>query len=351
VAATLSGSGLLRGRKCPPAYALAAVLEASSREAEVGMEVHRVLAAVARRDAAAVATEIAALTPEGRAFAERIEHAAVPEGEPEVAYAFDARTGRVRRLRVQGRDYPVEPGEIPGTADLVVPARGDEPLMVIDWKTARWDFDPALHYEQLEFYALCAAREAGALRVRCRIGVVAEGGAIGWHTWELGFDELAAVAARVRNTHARVEAARAERAAHERANAAPWTPDVRGGEHCRYCPALLHCPGKRAAIGAVLGMTPEALTAETAGRAHAIAKDAERVGERVREAVGQLVDAFGELPTGDGRVVRRDGKRALRLFPAHDDRAPTAPPPRVWARDAGRHAAARAADDDGEVAT
>jgi hypothetical protein len=193
--------------------------------------------------------------------------------------------------------------------------RAGPPLEVIDWKFSRWAFDLEQYRPQLEFYALAGARLVGAIHAECRIGVVTEDGAIGWHEWSLDWEDLNRIAQDVRRGWERVRDARAARAAHEQANAAPWAPDVTEGPHCQYCDAALSCPAKRAAVGAVLGMDPGTLTPELAGAAWAKAKAAEEMIGRLKGFVRAMAED-GELPTGDGRAVRVDSRGALRVVRA-----------------------------------
>jgi hypothetical protein len=285
-----------------------------SVDARRGRAVHAYLEALGRGVpvAAALAAVPAAVLPWCRA----LDPAQVPQGDVEVAFAYDVATGQARRLDTAARRYSVTATEIPGTTDLVT--WDSTAPKALDWKTARWDFDAQSARPQVDFYALCAARIMGADAAECAIGVIAEDGAIGWYRWELDWEDLAQIAERVRRTWERVQAARAERAAHEVTARAPWTPDVREGTHCRYCPAFLACPAKRAAVGALLGADVAQLDGVAAGAALRAGREVERLIEKVRSVVGDLVGRDGEVPAGEGYVIRRDGRGALRVLRARE---------------------------------
>lgn len=310
--ASLSGSSLVRAIPCPPSHALPAARQPSTADAKRGIGGHGFFEAIAdgtpREDALARVAD-----PETRAVCAKIDVRQVPRGGvTELAIAYDVASGRARRLPVTGRKYgALPPTEIPGTMDLAIPDSLE--AVVVDWKFARWAFDLETYVPQLDFYSLAWARICGAEGARWRVGVVTDDGAIGWHERRLDWEALAGVAARTRRTHERVMLARAERAAHERVNVAQWQPDVTEGMHCAYCDAIAACPSKRAAVGAVMGLDPVTLSPEDAGRAWARAKDAEAVIERLKGAVRAGVETLGPLPTGDGRIVRLDGKGALRF--------------------------------------
>lgn len=303
--ATLSGSGIARAIACPAAYALPAVGSVASTDAARGSEVHAFLERIVDGESADVALEQVS-DPAARALCRLIDLRHVPVGaESEVAFAYDPATGRARRTKTeQHREYAVGEHEIPGTCDVV---HGD---LVLDWKTSRWDFDVESARPQLEFYALCLARSAGLATVRYRIAVISDDGAVGGPPEvTLDWEDLARIAARVRRAWERVQAARA---------AADVTPDVAEGPHCRWCPAAVHCPAKRAAVAAVLGGDPSTLTPADVGRALVVARDAIAAAERVKEVAKGLLEHLGldELPAGNGQAVRRDGRGALRIVRA-----------------------------------
>lgn len=310
MAAKLTGSSLERARHCPASHALSAVRQDSAAAAR-GRGVHGYLELVA--SGADPGEALAGVADEARAVCEKIDPAQVPHGEAEVAFAYHVRKGTARRTGAKGRAYGDEPGEVPGTVDLVM--RDDTGrVVVVDWKTTRHTFDHQAARLQLEFYALCAAREAGDDRAGCAIAVITDDGAIAWDRWALDEEDLARVAALVRRVWEWVQQARAARAEHERTSAAPWVPDVSRGAWCTYCPAQIYCPAFRAILSLaapeLLDEVSEAAAAAAFERAQAFG-----VAEReIRGAVAAYHDAHGPITLPDGRFVGRDGRGSLRVL-------------------------------------
>jgi len=304
VSAHLSGSGLGRASACAPAYALPAVRR-DSVDAERGRVVHAHLAAIAEGMRPEVALEL--VPADYRKLCAAIPVADVPRGRAEVALAYDVRTGRVRELTAVDRAYDVLEHEVPGTVDLVCD-RGELPPLVIDWKTGH-AVDPEEHRAQLEFYGLCVARLHGADEVDVHLGAVGDDGAIVWTRWHLDLDTLVRVARDVRDAWQAVQLAKMDRREHEAESRAPWVPDVNVGPHCKYCPAWDHCPAKRASLLTVL----KEETLDDVGKAYAVAKDAEQWIEHIRTAAREAVDMRGALPTGDGRIIKKDSRGSLRF--------------------------------------
>lgn len=311
MAAKLTGSSLERARHCPASHALSAVRQDSAAAAR-GRGVHGYLELIA--SGADPSDALAGLADEARSVCEKIDPAQVPRGEPEVAFAYHVRKGTARRTAAKSRAYDGDDlAEVHGTVDLVL--RDDTGrLVVIDWKTTRHTFDVEAARIQLEFYALCAAREAGEERAGCAIAVITDDGAVAWHRWALDEEDLARVAALVRRVWQGVQDARAARAQHERTSAAPWVPDTARGTWCTYCPAQIYCPAFRAVLSLAAGDVPaevsEAIAAEAFVRAQVLATAA----REMRAAVGLYHDTHGPLGLGDGRFVGRDGRGSLRVL-------------------------------------
>jgi hypothetical protein len=278
----------------------------------LGSAVHGYLEALNRgtdRDAAlAVIPDAAA-----RELCAGVDPTQVPIGVPEVPYVYDVRTGAARRLTATTgghRGYgDLSDTAIPGTIDLLVEGRapcGDDPgtrWTVIDWSTDH-DLDLDHKRAQVEVYMLAVARAHKLPHIDGAIGTFRLGGALSWHRWSLDGMGLADVAARLRAAHDAAVAARHQRAQHEREHAAPWTPDVTRGGHCRDCRAMLHCPATQAMVRAV--GVPDA----SIGTAYTVAQTAERWGKEVRDHARQVVDANGFVPLPDGkRLVKRTDKR------------------------------------------
>lgn len=307
--AKLTGSALDRALHCGAAFALPAVSRDSS-DATRGRKVHAYLELLVKgtpRDEA-----LATVPDDVRALCEGIDASQVCAGEAEVSYAYNPKTGRARRTDTPGRSYGDEPDEIPGTMDRVHRDESGRPV-VTDWKNTAYSVDLEAARMQVEFYALCAARECGHPSAGCAIAVVTDDGAIAWYRWHLDEDDLANVAARVRRAHDKVQAARAAKAEHERATGLPWVPDVSRGPWCRYCPAQVYCPAVRAAVS-LGGAMPEQVTPEIAAAAFLRAQDLSQAEKELRAVVGLYHDDHGPIPLEDGRVVRRDGRGSLRVL-------------------------------------
>ena len=307
--ATLSASGLARAHNCPAAFALPVVREESSNDAKRGTLVHTFLELVSSGVAPkAAATQIA--DPEARELCERLDLRSVPtDGEAEVRLAYHTRTGIGRRLPGEGhRDYAaLEPEEIAGTADLV--CWNEDPVRVVDWKTARYDHDVEQSRPQLELYALAVARLAGLSLVRWAVGVISDEGTIGWFSADLNEDALANVAARARETWERVQFERAERA---RLGAA-YEPDVSLGWWCKWCSAYRACPALRREVQTVTGRFVAEVKDHDFGDAYVNALLVEKATDAVRKSTKRVVQHRGLLPTGDGREISCDSRGALRV--------------------------------------
>lgn len=305
MSARLTGSGIGRAAVCPPAYSQPAVYSPQSKEAAEGHGTHEFLRAIARGDDRDHA--LAAVTGDARKTCEGIDVSKIPLGYPEMPLAYDVVTGRAREIEVKShRDYSeATDTEIPGTCDLYVPATDASPARVIDWKTIRWDEpDPGLYRPQLEFYALCLARTFGLSEIVCEVKTISEDGAVGTAAeWTLDTLDLVAVARRVRYTWDQVQ----------RALKREGIPDVTEGAHCRYCPAWVSCPAKRASVGALLEMDLGMTTEINVADAYLRAKDAEDIVEKAKVLTKEMVRMRGPIKASDGRVVRLTSNNALRV--------------------------------------
>ena len=306
--ATLSASGLPRAHKCPASFALPVVREESSADAQRGTLVHEFMERVVRgENPAEIVSRIG--DSEARALCEKLDLRAVPRGEPEVRLAYHTRTGVGRRLEGEGhRDYALlAHEEIAGTADLV--CWEATPLRVVDWKTARWDHDVEQSRAQLELYALACARIANVDRAQWSVGVISDSGAIGWHSVVLSADDLAAIAARARETWESVERERADRSRLLDA----YEPDVSLGWWCRWCSAFRACPALRREVQIVAGRFVAEVKDNDLGDAYATSKLLEKAVEAVKNTTKRALERTNALPTGDGREVIIDGRGALRM--------------------------------------
>jgi hypothetical protein len=294
---------------CTPSFALPAVSRVASSTGELsrGRQVHAYLESVMRGKDPVEA--LASIPDAHRDWCAGIDLAQLPHGEPEVAYAWDVRTGLARRLEGTHRDYSdASEWEICGTADLVVPgdhANGNVPT-VVDWKSAVWDLDLDASRFQLSFYALCVASLMGATEVRCGIGEIDRDGGVYWHRFDLDVDALNDLSETIRGIHSRVRAVRRKYESLPAADRPYWTPDVTMGAHCARCPSWRYCPAMRAAVAMQFGQEHvTALDAQDVARAWARAKEAERGVDVLRPAVEQALSDVGDIDVGDGRILRR----------------------------------------------
>jgi hypothetical protein len=255
------------------------------------------------------------LGAEARELCAKIKEQDVPRGSAEIAYAYNVVNGRVLLLdEVRGRSYPELGDEwVAGTVDVVHQDRRG--LWVGDWKLSGYGFDAELHRPQLEVYALMVARVQQVDRVRCWVGGVdRDRGTLAFHRWAIDPWDLERVALDLRQTRDRVVELRAQRAAHERESVGAWTPDVRMGGHCTWCPAFARCPGVRGVCWLFSADEPPTVTEQALADTFLGARVADAAQQLVRETVGRWIDAHGPAQTQDGRYVRRSASGALTVL-------------------------------------
>jgi hypothetical protein len=263
VARDLTASGLDLAELCPGPFVLDGV-ETSDAASAAGTGVHRQIAGWVN-DPRGAQEDLIPPGPAGHACSWLLTRdVPVPyQGyRAEVAYALDPATGEVWSLGGGGaRDYSVAPaGWICGTADLI--ATGPDEVLDIDWKAgagAAFNHGPPGESLQLLFGAYCAAAlvegdfrntapppTQWTVRGRVAYAYVSDDGV---DLREAVIEPAAwpAVLERLRGVARRVEEARA---AHARG-----ALQVRAGEHCGRCPALLACPATRYAV-ALLSIPP-----------------------------------------------------------------------------------------------
>ena len=312
----ITGSALDRIYACPVSETLPHVDEVNEDQAR-GTAVHDFLYNVSRmgRDAA-----LDAVPDEWREVCASIDLDRLPACDPdswagEVAMAYDTLTDTAREIgRGIGRDYgETLPTEIPGSVDVV--GLTDDCAVVVDYK-GRWSAaPPARVNKQVRFYALCACRIWNKPSARvgiCRVGD--DGSAVwDWATFD-GF-ELDEIANEVCGTQDEVAAAREGRR------------KAVIGPHCRYCPALAHCPaqnrlalalGAGDALSVAIDAPNEAdvteaivgsLTPENAAQAWHRLKAAKRIVDQVDAAL-RAYAGFQPLDLGNGKTLAaRPGKR------------------------------------------
>jgi len=340
--AFLSASGLQRAEVCAWAYAIDQAAEPEvvttldaegepvtddtadeSVDAARGTAIHayleRVMGGTPRAAALALVPLDVAETCEG------IRLDALPKGRPEVAYVLDVATGQAREIqRTEHRSYgALGPSEIPGTADLVVPATNNRGTpMVVDWKTGFEPVTPAADNLQLAFHALCVRALTGASEVAVAICRIAPDGRHAVDAHVLDAIELDTALERLRAVVAAIHAARTARVDGAR-------PAVRESQHCKWCPAKPSCPSY-AAEAATLARLDDGWTdsvrAQLANPADAAywwqrIEKADHVLKEIRKLLRARV-AQGAIPLPGGYEVREvptarrriDGKRALAVL-------------------------------------
>lgn len=211
---------------------------------------------------------------------------------PEIAVAYDYASGKARVLgngikRMYGQ---LATAEIAGTIDLLI--IGDGWALVVDYK----GFKPGDVEAQLLLGAIATHAIYG---VDVATLVVPEMGApthqlLDWAELEVFRQRLVRLYQDVAQARAVVAEGR--------------VPSTNEGDHCRYCPAVDHCPAKHALLKRMVSgdslttvemMAP--LDKATAPAAYSMLRAMEAMIQRVRK----MVYAYAEespIPLGDGRV-------------------------------------------------
>lgn len=188
------------------------------------------------------------------------------------------------------RDYSGAPeGALPGTADVV--AVEEARVTVTDWKTgSREASDPAENY-QLRFLGLAAARSFGKDEATVQIGAIRTDGSVELRSATLDAEDLRQIEEELARIARRVDEARA------------GAPVYRMGSHCRYCPALPHCPAVSGAAQSIMDGPPEELTPKRAAQIWEQLQGVEAAAKRAREALQEYVYAR-PIPTTEGRQLK-----------------------------------------------
>lgn len=279
----LSGSSLGRAVACPPSALLPhvdVILEAGTR----GTVIHEYLASVPVLGREAALENV----PEDyQSAAQAVRVDVLPVKDPgawsaELAFAYDPATDTARELgRGLSRRYAghIRAGEIPGTADVV--GLTEDAVVVLDWKTGRLARkERAADSYQLRFYALAAARAFKRSKAIVALVHIDEDGEPWWDMAELDALDLDATAAEIRMLLARLDDEASAMALGE-------TPRLVEGSHCKYCPALPHCPAKaKLAVALGTGMVDlPTITAENAPHVLEALELAESLLKHIRESV------------------------------------------------------------------
>ena len=212
----ISPSSLARIHACPASAALPHAPDTTSIAAEYGRAVH-----------AGIARDIVTGT---------ISKPGV-DIRAEVKLAHDWRYDRSRFIHLPGeREYgELAPTEIAGTIDCIEIVRAigaHTKVTVIDWKTGRVED----HSAQLRWYALAAARLFAVATITCRVVYVGQrhrttANDAQWTLDAIDLDDELLVIGGIARTVRTL-----------RALPTLTASDVHPGDHCRYCPALTHCP-------------------------------------------------------------------------------------------------------------
>jgi hypothetical protein len=229
--------------------------------------------------------------------------------EAELAVAYNTHTGRARKLGLDlGRRYPqLGQNEIAGSIDLVIEPENSDEIIIVDWKTGH-NPPSAERSGQLLLAALACRDIYMASIVHVAIVHIDDAGRYTIDRAEYDDDALDDAAHDVRSAVRAIAAARAEVEAGR-------VPSVAMGPHCRYCPAMHACPGQGGIVrqfvanidapdAGTIGERMAALSPVSVGHAWARMEQARALLESIERALKARVQAEGELPLPDGRVVR-----------------------------------------------
>lgn len=195
-------------------------------------------------------------------------------------------------------EYHVPDPEFPGTMDVV--GYDSTRLVVLDWKTGRVRRP---HWPQLKTYA-AKFMDARGINPR-EIYLCTAWPRFGEAEWiETTPAELTLFLSTLRDKVIMSETA-------DPADLTIYTE----GRHCEYCPALLHCPARKAALLALetdlIEIDATALTDDQIARAYTRMKAINRVCEAVDGMIREAVRQRGEIPLDDGMILKfKPGEKA-----------------------------------------
>jgi hypothetical protein len=211
-----------------------------------------------------------------------LDVSALPEGESEVAVAYNWREDSARILgKGLNRQYPAEGDELCGSLDRVV--LQPESVLVVDVKTGRCSHEQARW--QLVAGALAMCRATGRDSAVIAVAHVVDGALVMGRAEMLGPLELAAAAAEI-----------------EAAFSAPPTANVVEGDHCRHCPAFAACPAKAALARNLMGRPELRIDDETVPAILQRCDDVEKAVKLARAAVREYV-THNPVHLPDGSVL------------------------------------------------
>ena len=182
----------------------------------------------------------------------------------------------------------------------VIGVEGDA-VIVLDWKTGAQAVESAKTNGQLWGGALAVSRALGKSRAIVRIVYTNQGGRCDEH--ELDALDLADFAGRLERLHVTVTRLQERYRNGE-------VLDTHEGSWCRYCPAIVSCPAKRALIVqmaekglAVVG--DSALTPERARRGYDEIVRVEQLVRDARKRLEMYVEENGPIDLGGGKMYGR----------------------------------------------
>jgi hypothetical protein len=215
----------------------------------------------------------------------------------EVALAYNWREDTARILTpVAPRVYEIDvESEVPCTGDVVAYDPEQRRVYAGDYKGPRAWLPKPDQSMQLGLEAVALARIYGADSAEVEYIRILDDGESRRFDGVLDAFGIEAAAARIRET---MELVTETRAQFERG----LVPNVTEGQHCRYCPARMHCPAKTAGMRAVLVQPPvsmrEAITPENAATVYGMWRAAK---DRLSQ-IEAAIYAYGKtqsIPLGD----------------------------------------------------
>lgn len=331
----LTASGLALAALCPASHALPAVEHEETDAMRAGTGRHAYLSAVAHAIGAGTG-----LASEGLALARTAALEDVPTDAPwrgtceaidledlfaglaqradgtaspvtfvetDLAHAWVPSTDTAAALGVAAHRAYADAEGLAGTLDWLA-HHADGGLTVLDFKGTRRNA-PAREHLQLALYALQVARARGLDTVHVALCYIDEEGGLIWDRATLDAWDLDAAAARLREIHAAVTAARD-------ATPAP----TRAGEHCGECPCVRVCPAMVALVRELVAEgapTPDRLALlsdEDAGAAWERLEIAETAFGAARRALRARAEIRGlPLPGGAQLVPVESVRRSIVL--------------------------------------
>lgn len=287
----------------------------SSPASKRGTVIHKFLADCvnAGRDAALIAAE-----PEFHEVLEAIPVDLLPALDSkahaaELSLAYNIMTGQAREIgRGMSRDEAraqAKENEMVGSMDLA--GLNPQAFVLYDWKTGRSHIDKAEINWQVRTYALMGARAYGLDAAEGAIVRLLDDGEV-WH------DRLEMDALDLANHESELKKLMM---AWGMVQVAPkdTLPPLHEGPHCRFCPALPHCPAKMALLktafdGDLSEYTAE-LTPERAAKAWAKLETASELVERLKYIVKDYARR-SPFPTSEGYLVGEVTEHRETIVPA-----------------------------------